>query len=187
MAKYTVFESTNLRAVRFAERIMDCVAEEDIENGTFGYFEELADGYTHVYKFVKGTKAGCPVVVVNTPAWSEDETRWSNQRRDKFINPAGTPFRVFVLHENDEFGITIEGFTAATQATVTSATDFGTKAVYVTVDATGKLKASATSTADAVMEGRIERKRKIGDQLVTAVRDYGYVNDMYEVRVKALA
>lgn len=187
MAKYAVVETTNLRAVHFAERIMDCVSNEDIENGTLGHFEKLADGYTHVYEFVKGVKEGFPVVIVNTPAWSEDECPWSNQRRDQFINPAGTPFRAFVLHDGDEFGITIEGVTADTRDTVTKVADFGKTDVFVTVDDSGKLKASTTSTADAVMEGRIERKRKIGATLVTAVRDYGYANDMYEVRVKALA
>lgn len=188
MAKYAVVETTNLRAVHFAERIMDCVSNEDIENGTLGHFEKLADGYTHVYEFVKGVKAGFPVVIVNTPAWSEDECRWSNQRRDQFINPAGTPFRAFVLHEGDEFGITIEGITADTRETVTKVTDFAKTNVYLTVDdATGKLKASTETTSDAIMEGHIERKRKIGATLVTAARDYGYANDMYEVRVKTLA
>lgn len=187
MAKYAVVETTNLRAVHFAERIMDCVSTEDIENGTLGHFEKLADGYTHVYEFVKGVKAGFPVVIVNTPAWSEDECRWSNQRRDQFINPAGTPFRAFVLHDGDEFGITIEGITAETRNIVTGVTNFVKNDVFVTVDDSGKLKASATATADAIMEGRIERKRRIGATLVTAARDYGYANDMYEVRVKALA
>lgn len=187
MAKYTVVETTNLRSVHFAERIMDCVADEDIENGIIGHFEELADGYTHVYKFVKGVKAGAPVVIVNNPAWDEDECRRSNQRRDKFVIPAKTVFRAFVLHENDEFGITIEGFASASQASVAAETDFATNDMFVTVDSDGKLVASSSSTKDAVMEGRIERKRTIGATLVTAVREYGYANVMYEVRVKALA
>lgn len=187
MAKYTVFESTNLRAVRFAERIFDCVSEEPIENGTFGYFEELADGYTHVYKFVKGTKKGAPVVVANNPAWDEDTCRITNQRRDKFVIPAGTVFRAYTLHEGDEFGITIEGITHETQSVVTGQTDYAKNAVYLTIDATGKLAAKTTSTEDAVMEARVERKRTIGAKLLTGIREYGYANAMYEARVKVLA
>ena len=187
MAKYTVFESTNLRAVHFAERIFDCVAGEDIENGTFGYFEELADGYSHIYKFVKGTKEGAPVVVANNPAWSEDECRRSNQRRDQYIIPAGTPFRVFVLHENDEFGITIEGISAATQGVVADQTDFAANDVFLTIGDDGKLVASTSATDGAVMEARIERKRMIGATLITGAHDYGYANAMYEARIKVLA
>ena len=47
MAKMTVFESTNMKSSRFAERIFDAVAEEDIENGTFGYLGEQI-GRAHV-------------------------------------------------------------------------------------------------------------------------------------------
>lgn len=187
MAKYSVFESTNLRATHFAERIFDCVAEEPIENGTFGYFEELADGYTHVYKFVKGVKEGAPVVVANNPAWSEDTCRITNQRRDQYIIPAGTVFRAFALHEGDEFGITIEGVSAATQSVVTGQTDFAKNAVYLTIGTDGKLVAKTESTDDAVMEARVERKRTIGATLVTGIRDYGYANAMYEARIKVLA
>lgn len=187
MPKYSVFESTNMRAVHFAERIFDCVCDEDVENGMFGYFEELADGYTHIYKFVKGTKEGAPVVVANNPAWSEDECRRSNQRRDQYIIPAGTPFRAFVLHENDEFGITIEGISAATQSVVADQTDFAANDVFLTIGADGKLVASASSTEGAVMEARVERKRIIGATLITSAHNYGYENAMYEARIKVLA
>lgn len=185
--KYCVFESTNLRAVHYAERIFDCVAEEPIENGTFGYFEELAEGYSHVYKFVKGTKEGCAVVVANNPAWDEDECRRSNQRRDKYIIPAGTPFRAFVLHKGDEFGITIEGISSDTQSVVADQTDFVANDVFLTIGDDGKLVASATATEGAPMEARVMRKRMIGATLITGVREYGYANAMYEARIKVLA
>lgn len=187
MPKYTVFDSVNLRAVHFGERIFDCVADEDIENGTFGYMDGLADGYDHVYKFAKGTKKGEAVVVANQPAWTEDTSRTGNQRRDKFVIPAGTPFRVFVLHEGDEFGISIEGITSDTRSVVTGESDFAKKPVYLTVDATGKLAAKTTATEDAAMEARIERKRMVGAKLVTDVREYGVENAMYEARIKVLA
>ena len=79
MAKYTVFESTNMGSTKYAERIFDAVAEKDIENGTFGYLDGLADGESVIYKFVEGFKAGEPVVVVDNPAWKEDESKITKQ------------------------------------------------------------------------------------------------------------
>ncbi|MDQ9813232.1 hypothetical protein RFZ01_02060, partial [Acinetobacter pittii] len=73
------------------------------------------DGESNIYKFVVGTKEGEPVVVVDQPAWTEDTCRITNQRKDKFINEAGVPFRVRVVKKNDEFGITAEGITSATR------------------------------------------------------------------------
>lgn len=191
--KTTVFDSTNLRAVHFAERIFDCVADEDIENGTFGYFEDLYDGYTHVYKFVKGCMDGKPVVVANNPAWSEDTCRRTNQRRDQYIIPAGTPFRAFALHEGDEFGLSIEGIVPGSETWLTTPTDFTTSPVYLTIDAgTGKLNASSSSNAGMYgsgvpMEARVVRKRTMGSTLVTGAHEYGHSNVMYEARITALA
>lgn len=184
---YAVFESVNMGSTHFAERIFDAIADVDIENGTFGYLDGLADGETNVYNFKAGTKTGERVVVADQPAWDEDTCRRTNQRRDKFIIKAGTRFRVRVVKVNDEFGITIEGVTAATQETVTNETDFATNDVFLTIDASGKLAASTSSTADAVMEARIERKRMIGGTLVTTAHTYGYSNAMYEVRIKTMA
>lgn len=185
MAKHTVFWSSNLRATHFAERIMDAVCDEDIDNGTFGYLEEQVE--SHVYKFVKGFKAGSPVVVASNPEWDYDECRITNQRKDNFYIKAGTRFRVFFLHLNDEFAVSIEGITSATQKTVTDVTDFMANDVFLTIDGTtGKLVASATTTKDAVMEARIERKHKIGNTLITAAHTYGSSNDMYEARIKVL-
>ena len=65
MAIYTVFESTNMGSTHYAERIFDAVATTDVENGTFGYLDGLADGESNIYKFVAGTKEGEPVVVVD--------------------------------------------------------------------------------------------------------------------------
>lgn len=187
MAIYTVFESVNMGSTHFAERIFDAVAEVDVENGTFGYLDGLAENESHVYKFVAGTKEGKRVVVADQPAWSEDTCMRSNQRRDKFVIAAGTRFRVRVVKVDDEFGITIEGIKADSQAVVTAVSDFSANNVYLTIDATGKLVASAASTDGAVMEAHIERKRKIGGSLITAAHTYGYSKDMYEARVVSLA
>lgn len=182
---YTVFDSVNMASTKYAERIFDCICDEDVENGTFGYMAELVD--RNMYKFVKGTKDGEKVLVVDVPAWSEDETSVLNQRRNHFYIPAGTPFRARVVKINDEFGITIEGVSADTQTVVTEQTDFMANDVFLTVGDNGKLVASATSTDGAVMEARVERKRLMGAKLITPLRQYGSDNFMYEARIKVLA
>ena len=182
---YTVFDSVNMASTKYAERIFDCICDENVENGTFGYMANLVD--RNMYKFVKGTKAGEKVVVVDQPVWDEDTSSVLNQRRNHFYIPAGTPFRVRVVKVNDEFGITIEGVSADTQTVVSDQTDFMVNDVFMTIGDDGKLVASATSTNGAVMEARVERKRLMGAKLVTPLRQYGSDNFMYEARIKVLA
>ena len=179
---HTVFSSTNMASTKYAERIFDCVCDTDIDNGTFGYMGELV--YRNVYKFVKGTKDGEKVLVVDQPAWSEDESSVLNQRRNKFYIPAGTLFRARVVRVNDEFGITIEGISADTQSVVSECADFMKNDVFLTVGEDGKLVASTSSIEDAIMEARVERKRLMGAKLVTPLRQYGSDNFMYEARIK---
>lgn len=182
--KYTVFESSNMQSVgHHSKRIFSAVADVDIENGTFGYIDELADEYSHIYKFVKGVAEGKEIVVVDHPAWDTDTTKISNQRKDKFIIPAGTPFRVRVIAINDEFALSVEGFTSATQTVVTGVDDFKATKVYATIDSTGKLVASTTKADNAQFEGKIERKRVVGAKLNTPIREYGYSYVLYTVRV----
>ena len=181
---HTVFDSVNMASTKYAERIFDCVCDEDVDNGTFGYMGELVD--RNIYKFVKGTKAGEKVLVADQPAWDEDESSVLNQRRNRFYIPAGTPFRARVLKVNDEFGITIEGVSADTQAVVSEQTDFMANDVFLTVGDDGKLVASATSTDGAIMEARVERKRMHGAKLITPLRQYGSDYYMYEARIKVL-
>lgn len=183
--RHTVFDSVNMASTKYAERIFDCVCDEDIDNGTFGYMGELVD--RNMYKFITGTKVGEKVLVVDVPAWDEDESSVLNQRRAHFFIPAKTPFRARVVKVNDEFGITIEGIAPTSQATVTDATDFMTEDVFLTVGEDGKLVAATTSADDAVMEARIERKRLMGAKLITPLRQYGSDNFMYEARIKVLA
>jgi len=180
MAIYTVFESVNMGSTHFAERIFDAVCENNVENGTFGYLDGLADGYSHIYKFVPGFKAGKKVVVVDHPAWNPDTCRITNQRRDQFINEAGVPFRVRVVKVNDEFGISAEGFTAETR----EAADADK---YLSIDASGKLAVADAASEDAVMNAKIERKRMTGAAIHTAIRDYGRTCVFHEDKVESLA
>ena len=187
MAKYTVFESTNMASTKYAERIFDAVADKDIENGTFGYLDGLVDGETVIYNFVAGYKKGKDIVVVDNPAWTEDACRITNQRRDKYINEAGMPFRVRSVKKRDEFAVTIEGVTEATRDLVSGAVNFSDSPIYLTVDAnTGKLVASEKTTSDADFEATVMRKRIVSALYSTPLRNYGYSNPIYEAKVTTL-
>lgn len=174
---YAVFESTNMASTKYSERIFDAIATTDIENGTFGYLDGLVENEDAVYNFVAGVKAGEDVVVADNPAWDVDTSKITNQRKDKYIIPKGTKFRVRVVKKRDEFGISIDGVTVASKAKMD-------KGAYVTIDATtGKLVASDSKTDDAVFEGVVLRKKTKGGTLVTTANTYGYSRVMYEVKV----
>lgn len=172
---YTVCETSNLRAVHYAERIWDAVADFDVENGTIGYLEDPSDeGVIHTFK--AGTMEGKQPVLAHMPEWTEDTSNRLNQRKDKFVNVAGVPFRAFTLKVGDEFALSPEGF--AGEPVVGK---------YVSVDSKGKLAVADAPVDGAVMVGKIMRKRQIGSTLVTKVREYGYARMMYMVKVESLA
>lgn len=175
MAVYTCFESQNMASTHYAKRIFDAVCDAPIENGTFGYLDGVVEEGGVIYKFVPGTKEGCEIVVVDQPVWTEDTSRKTNQRKDKFRVEKNVPFRCRVVAKNDEMGLSAEGFV-------------GEPAIgkYVTIDANGKL-AVAEEATEAPMVGKIMRKRQIGSTLVTGIRTYGYARMMYTVKVETLA
>lgn len=182
---HAVFESTNMFSTKYAARIYDCVCDEDIDNGTFGYLGEMTE--PKLYKFIKGTTEGGKVLVADQPAWDEDESHRFNQLRRNFFIPAGTPFRARVVVVDDKFAITVEGISADTQATVEGVTDFIANDVFLTIGEDGKLVASTSSTEGAAMEARIEHKRTHGRRLVTDLRKYGSTYGIYEARITVLA
>lgn len=172
-----VFESGLMGTTKYDGKIFDAVATEDLENGVFGYLDGLQTGSDTIYVFKKGTKAGEPVFVIDQPACDEDTHHITNQRKDKFINKAGSTFRVREVKRNDKFGVTIDGVTAASQ----SAMDTG---AFVTIDSTtGKLVAAASATSGATFEGVVEGKYTKGATLVTTAHTYGHSAVMYRVRV----
>lgn len=176
MAK-TIFESSNMGTTHYDGKIFDAVCSKDVENGTFGYIEGIQEGTNNIYVFKTGTKEGSPVFVVDQPAWDYDTTRTANQRKDKFINKAGVPFRIREVKRNDKFGITIDGVTTATQSNM----DVN---AYVTIDsATGKLVAKSSTTESAAFEGVVESKRIMGGTLVTTANTYGHSATIYKIRV----
>ena len=165
---HVVCETTNLRAVHYAERIWDGIATEDIDNGTIGYLDGQYEDGGVIYNFVKGTKEGMSPVLVHMPEWSYDTSRMTNE--------AGVPFRCFTLRKGDEFALSEHGFV-------------GTPVVgkYVSINADGKLEVADAAVEGAVMVGKIMRQRQIGDTLVTPLRTYGYERMMYTVKVESLA
>ena len=175
---YCVFESSNCGSTKYDGKIFDAVAETDIENGTFGYITGVdSTNGDPVYTFVAGIAEGKSIFVVDQPAWDEDNHHITNQRRDKFINKAGSVFRIREVNKNDKFGITIDGVTSASR----SAMDTG---AFVTIDSTtGKLVAAASATANATFEGVVEGQRVMGGTLVTPAHTYGHSAVMYKVRV----
>ena len=173
---HVVCETTNLRAVHYAERIWDGIATEDIDNGTIGYLDGQFEEGGVIYNFVKGTKEGMFPVLVHMPEWNPDTSNRLNQRKDKFFNEAGVPFRCFTLREGDEFALSPEGFAGTPEV-----------GKYVSVNAEGKLAVADAPVDGAVMVGKIMRKRQIGSTLVTKLREYGYARMMYTVKVESLA
>ena len=175
MAVYAVFESTNMASTHYAKRIFDAVCDAPVENGTFGYLDGVETEGGVIYNFVAGTKEGYEVVVVDQPVWTEDTSRMTNQRKDKFVIEAGVPFRCRVVARDDEFARSPEGFAGEPDVNK-----------YVSINGNGKL-AVADAPVDGVMVGKIMRKRQIGSTLVTNVREYGYARMMYTVRVETIA
>lgn len=181
MATYGVIESVNMKSTTGAARIFDCVSTTTISNGTMGFLNGLATGESVVYNFVKGLSTGKEIVVVDQPAWTADTTYKSNQRKDQFIIPAGTKFRVRVIAIDDEFAVNTACATTATVAALLVG-------AYVTIDATtGELVASATAATTPAFEGTVMRKRVQGATLVTTANTYGYSRDLYEIKVTTLA
>ena len=169
-------ETTNLRCVHYAERIWDAVCEDaDIDNGTFGYLEDPTDGGV-IYNFKAGVKEGSAVVLAHNPEWSEDTSNRLNQRKDKFFNPAGVPFRAYTLHKGDEVALSDSAFVGTPEI-----------GKYVSIDANGRLLVADAPVDGAPMVGRIMRKRQIGSTLVTGIRTYGYERMMYTVKIGQLA
>lgn len=173
---HTVCETSNLRCVHYAERIWDAVADVDVDNGTLGYLGDAAVEGGVIYNFNAGTSEGKAVVLVHNPEWTEDTSRMTNQRKDKFFVPAGVPFRAYTLHEGDEFALSTEGFVGTPEI-----------GKYVSIDNNGKLAVADAPVEGAAMVGKIMRKRQIGSTLVTDARTYGYSRMMYMVKVESLA
>ena len=58
MAVHACCETTNLRAVHYAERIWDGISTEDIDNGTIGYLDGQYEDGGFIYNFEKEPTGG---------------------------------------------------------------------------------------------------------------------------------
>lgn len=96
----------NLRSLRFynAEG-----KHAEVENGVIAHLEALEDGQREVYKAVAAT-AGAKLMecaLIAAPEVMYDERL---RNLDDFINEKGKAVRGYVLHSNDQFSVTAEGF-----------------------------------------------------------------------------
>lgn len=143
---YNVVESTS----SYGAKCMSFQATADIENGMLISKGSLVAGETDIYV------AGVPttsteVYLVDTPAWSYDDNKATDQNEENFINKAGIPFRGRQLKKDNKFttystGITpISTTSGSGESAVTTETALA-KGQYVTIDGTtNKPKAVATA------------------------------------------
>lgn len=81
----------------------------EVENGVIAHLEGLEDGQREVHKAVAAT-AGADLtecVLIAAPEVMYDERL---RNLDDFINEKGKAVRGYILHSNDEFSVTPEGF-----------------------------------------------------------------------------
>lgn len=125
-----------LRSLRFynAEGKM-----AEVENGVIALINELEDGAREVHKAVAAT-AGADIskcALIANPEVMYDEHM---KNLDQYINEAGKAVRGYVLHENDEFSVTAEGFVADAPAV----------GAAVGIGANGKIDASGTGLGKCI-------------------------------------
>ena len=98
--------ATHLRSVRFYGTEDKPV---EVENGVIAHLEGLEEGQREVHKAVAAT-AGADLtecVLIAAPEVMYDERL---RNLDDYINEAGKAIRGYILHSNDEFSVTPEGF-----------------------------------------------------------------------------
>lgn len=81
----------------------------EVENGVIAHLEGLEDGQREVHKAVAAT-AGADLTecaLIAAPEVMYDERL---RNLEDFINEAGKAVRGYILHCNDEFSVTAEGF-----------------------------------------------------------------------------
>ena len=112
---YTIAETSRLAAVRGGAHIWSMIADEDIENGQYGYVGTMSkDEEGHeVYEFKTFDTSALNkhrVVLVAHPEWNYETDSLTNQALGNYINAAGIPFRAFDLIPGDIFAVSENGF-----------------------------------------------------------------------------
>ena len=173
MAKYGIFESTNLVATKFGAHIVDALVTEDTENGSVGYVKYV-DGVPTFTKFTADTIGKFEPVIVAQPAWSYDESYTKNQRANQFIVEANTTARCYTTVAMDKFSLSAEAIK-------------GTPAVgkYLVLEAdSGKFAVSDTAAGAYVAEIVATHMRGASLELKNG-SVYGESTVMYEAVVRA--
>lgn len=126
-----------LRSIRFYGADGNPV---EVENGVIAHLEGLEDGQREVHKAVAATADAKlnECVLIAAPEVMYDERL---RNLDDFINEAGKAARGYILHCNDEFSVTAEGFVNKTVPTVGA--DVG-------IGADGKIDAAGTGLGKCV-------------------------------------
>lgn len=148
---YNVVESTNM----FGSKCLSFQATADIENGMLISKGSLVTGETDIYV------AGVPtttdeVYLVDTPAWSYDDYRMTNQNEENFINKANRPFRGRQLKKDNKFTIYN---TAITPIDSDTAVAIGQ---YITVDGTTNKPTASASAPAAGFYGIVTDIKELG-------------------------
>lgn len=113
--------ATHLRSVRF------CGADgmpAEVENGVIAHLEGLEEGQREVHKAV-AAEAGSDLkecALIAAPEVMYDERL---RNLEDFINEKGKAVRAYMLHCNDEFSVTAEGFVNGSVPTVGAAVGIG--------------------------------------------------------------
>lgn len=177
MAKYSVVRTDNmtgtyngayLDSIRYYEvetvggKSVD--VEKEIENGNVVAVGDLLDGERELHRAVAPT-ATTPLEQIGLVA--SPEVLYDERKRglNEFINRAGANVRIYYLHRNDEFGVTIEGLNVAAGYTPK-------KGDAVELMNGTKLNVAASATSGSTQVGKI-----------IAVEDAGSGYVYYVVRV----
>lgn len=96
---YMTVETTNLHGCA----CFSFQATTDIQNGAIVGKGDLVIGENSIYNSLDDYTNG--MYLVANPAWSYNDNSLTDQNEEKFINKAGTPFRVYELKKNRKFKI----------------------------------------------------------------------------------
>lgn len=186
MAVHTVVETSKLAAVRGGAHIWSLIAEEEIDNGQYGYVDTLDTEVEGQETYTFGTFDASSLnkhrlVLVANPEWSYDECKRINQALSNYTNAAGVPFRGFDLIEGDVFAVSEDGFE-------TSASDSEIKEKYYVIPVADTRKWKVVKTeAEAkdsgfigIIDGAVKRG---GGWTAKNKTVYGRPYTMYWIRV----
>lgn len=126
-----------LRSLRFYNA-ENKVAE--VENGVIAVISALEDGQREVYK---ATAAAADSDLTMCALIAAPEVMYDERKRnlDEFINEAGKAVRGYMLHVNDQFSVTAEGFVGGNVPVV---------GANVGIGANGKIDAAGTGLGKCV-------------------------------------